>query len=57
VRVFRWVPVSATQVSCDDPCKTATCDPSSDLAANTTYLVVITTGAKDNEGNALAKNY
>jgi Bacterial Ig-like domain len=56
VWVYKWVPVSAS-VSCDSPCKTATLDPTSDLAANTTYLAVVTTGAKDWANTALAKNH
>jgi len=36
--------------------RTATFDPTSDLAFNTTYTATITTGAKDLAGNALASN-
>jgi hypothetical protein len=36
---------------------TATFAPTSNLAPNTAYTAMITTGAKDPEGNALANNY
>jgi hypothetical protein len=54
--VFRWVPVSAN-VSYDAATKTATLDTSSDLVANSYHRAVVTTGSKDEEGNALAQNY
>jgi beta-glucanase (GH16 family) len=61
VWVYRWVPVSTAQVSCDSPCKTATLDPYGTsetlLTANTQYLVVISTGAETKMGNPLAENY
>jgi methionine-rich copper-binding protein CopC len=56
-RVWRWVPITATQVSCDNPCQTVTLDPSVSLAANRTHRAIITTGAKDKDNNALAQNY
>jgi subtilisin family serine protease len=56
VWTYRWVPVSA-QVRYDAETTTATLDPSSGLAANTNYLAVVTTEAKDEAGNALAQNY
>jgi hypothetical protein len=60
-RVWRWVPITATQVSCDDSCRTVTLepypsDPSWLLAANRSHRILITTGAKDKVGNALAQN-
>jgi hypothetical protein len=59
-RVWRWQAVSA-EVSCDTPCQTVTLDPyaKSDilLAPNSQYRAVITTGATDVDGNALAQNY
>ena len=36
---------------------TATFTPSSNLAANTTYTAMITTGARDSAGNSLANSY
>lgn len=59
---WRWVPITATQVRCDNPCQTITVDPyPSDssllLATNRSHMVVITTGAKDKAGNTLAQNY
>lgn len=56
VWTYRWVPVDA-RVTYDAETKTATLDPSNDLAANTNYLATITTGAKDEAGNALTQNY
>lgn len=56
VWTYRWVPVTA-KVICGNPCKTATLDPSSNLLANTTYMTVVSTGAKDKAGNALTQNY
>jgi hypothetical protein len=56
VWTYKWIPVSA-QVSYDADTKTVTLDPSSDLAANTNYLAMVITGAKDKAGNALADNY
>lgn len=53
---YRWVPVSA-KVSYDAATKTVTLDPSSDLSANTNYLAIVTTGVRDEAGNALAQNY
>jgi len=44
--------VNAT-VSCDDPCKTVTLDPSARLAKRTTYRATITTAAEDLAGNPL----
>jgi hypothetical protein len=59
-RVWRWVPVSA-EVSYNPLSKTVTLDPygtsENSLAPYRNHLVVITTGAKDNAGNALAQNY
>ena len=52
VWTYRWVPVSATVRY---EAATATLDPSSDLAANTVYLASVSTGAKDEVGNALAQ--
>ncbi len=52
---FRWEPVNV-QVRYD--AATATLDPlTSDLAANITYLALVTTGVKDNEDTPLAENY
>ncbi len=56
VWTFRWVTVNAS-VSCGELCSTAMLDPSSDLAAYTNYLAVITTGTKDEAGNALAQSH
>lgn len=53
---YRWVPVSA-KVSYDAATKAVTLDPSSDLSANTNYLTIVTTGVRDEAGNALAQNY
>ncbi|MDP8974095.1 MAG: Ig-like domain-containing protein [Actinomycetota bacterium] len=58
----RWVPITATQVSCDDPCRTITIDPypsdpASLLTANRSHMVVVTTEAKEKTGNPLAQNY
>jgi hypothetical protein len=55
-RVWRWVPVSAS-VSCNSSsaCTTATLDPTNPLAANTTYMAAVTTGAQDESGSALAQ--
>jgi thermitase len=59
-RVWRWVPVSAT-VSYNSLTKTVTLDPygtsETSLAPYRNHGVVITTGAKDEAGNALAQNY
>ncbi len=60
--VWRWVPITATQVSCDNPCRTVTLDPypsdsSKLLVANRSHRVIITTGAKDKAGNTLTSNY
>jgi len=52
----QWVPVRAS-VSHDADAMSATLAPSSDLAANANHLAVVTTGAKDKAGNALAQNY
>lgn len=45
----------------DDPCQTVKLDPfgtsTTRLAKNTTYRVVITTGAEDAAGNALASEF
>ena len=54
---YTWVPVSAQKVTYDVGTKTVTFDPTSDLVANTDYLASVTTGAKDEAGNALAQNY
>jgi TolB protein len=53
---YRWEPVT-TATNCDDPCNTATLDPSVDLLANTDYVVVVTTGVKDKLDNAMARNH
>ncbi len=59
-RVWRWVPVSA-EVSYDTVNKTVTLNPYGTsetlLAPSRRHLVVISTGAKDKAGNALAQNY
>lgn len=57
VWAYRWVPVNAASVSCDDPCKTVAFDPINDLLANTDYWAIVTTGAKDKVGNPLSENY
>lgn len=46
-------PATAT-VAYDAASKTATLDPGSDLAANTTYTATVTTGVQDGAGNPLA---
>ena len=58
----KWRRVADVAVSCDNSCQAATIDPyPSDpaklLAANKKYMVVVTTGAQDKAGNALARNY
>ncbi len=47
----------AGQVTYDASSHAATFTPSSDLALNTLYTATITTGAKDQFGNALASNF
>ena len=58
----KWRRVADVAVGCDNPCQATTIDPyPSDparlLAANKKYKAVVTTGAKDKAGNALAKNH
>ena len=49
--------VSIDDVSCDNPCRTVTIDPYSNLAKNTKYKATINTNAKDLSGKALTTNY
>jgi DNA-binding beta-propeller fold protein YncE len=49
--------VYVDDVSCDNPCRTVTIDPSSNLAKKTKYKATITTKAKDLSGKALTQNY
>jgi hypothetical protein len=59
-RVWRWVPVSA-EMSYDTASKTVTLNPYGTsetlLAPSRSHRVVISTGAKDKAGHALAQNY
>lgn len=60
VWTYRWVPVSA-EVSYDAASRTVTLDPygtsSTLLAPNSIHLVAISTGVKDEAGNALSQSY